>query len=309
MMSQNKKSNFGKKTAFSFIELAIVVAIIGALFGIIIGGQSVVRASKISNARSLTKSSPAAEIEGLVLWFESASIDSFDQKNPANNTIIATWKDINPKAITINDVTQSTVGAQPTYIKEGINGVPAVRFDGNDFLRNANPKLPTENNERTLFIVAGNGVDNSTWDFVFHYGSAANLQSFDVPLFDGLADTTKGVGIHLYSNDYLISTESGTKSKIISVTYKYTTAGTLASNMQIYINSFYKAADSGRNVNSNLILNTTSTDLVLGAGVLGGVERARVDIGEIIMFNRMLTTEERKSIESYLSKKWGIDLI
>ena len=148
-MNHFPKQNFKKASAFSFIELAVVVAIIGVLFGAILGAQSLLKNSRATNARALTKSSPVADMDNLALWLESTSSDSFDIETPLNNTIIANWKDINPKAITVNDVAQGTVINQPIFIKDAINGIPAVRFDGNDFLRNAEPKLPTENNERT----------------------------------------------------------------------------------------------------------------------------------------------------------------
>jgi hypothetical protein len=41
-------------------------------------------------------------------------------------------------------------------------------------------------------------------------------------------------------------------------------------------------------------------------GSLGGSDKFKGSIGEIIMFARALKSEERISIEGYLKQKWGI---
>ncbi|MBL6664214.1 MAG: prepilin-type N-terminal cleavage/methylation domain-containing protein, partial [Rickettsiales bacterium] len=50
------------KTAFSLLELSIVIVIIGVLIVGVIGGKHIIKKSRISTAQSLTSSSPISGI-------------------------------------------------------------------------------------------------------------------------------------------------------------------------------------------------------------------------------------------------------
>jgi hypothetical protein len=52
--------------------------------------------------------------------------------------------------------------------------------------------------------------------------------------------------------------------------------------------------------------NRASTAINNTIGVTYSTEYMNGQIGEIIIFDRALKTEERKSIEQYLGKKWSI---
>ena len=77
--------------------------------------------------------------------------------------------------------------------------------------------------------------------------------------------------------------------------------------------------DNGTNgtLYSNKVAGTaTATGAAKNIGILNigsynsGSTRAHYldgDIGEIIIFNRALKNEERKAVEDYLAKKWGIN--
>lgn len=84
----------------------------------------------------------------------------------------------------------------------------------------------------------------------------------------------------------------------------------------------YIAASVFNNTNNIVYLNGTaqtavastgtfdSTRLLIGARwVTSGLGNFyNGNVAEIIIFNRALKTEERKSIESYLGKKWGVKI-
>lgn len=40
----------------------------------------------------------------------------------------------------------------------------------------------------------------------------------------------------------------------------------------------------------------------------GNRHTTKMDVGEVIVYGRVLKTKERKSVESYLSKKWNVKI-
>jgi prepilin-type N-terminal cleavage/methylation domain-containing protein len=66
-----------KITAFSLIELSIVILVIGLLIAGALQGSNMISKAALSSARTLTESSPVASIRSLSLWFESTSKASF----------------------------------------------------------------------------------------------------------------------------------------------------------------------------------------------------------------------------------------
>ena len=71
---QNKSP---KPSAFSLIELSIVLIIIGLLAGGIVAGSVLVKRARIESAKSLTNKSPIKATEDLAMWFEGSLSDSF----------------------------------------------------------------------------------------------------------------------------------------------------------------------------------------------------------------------------------------
>ena len=66
-----------KIKAFTIIEMAIVILVIGALVVGILGSSVLIKRFKISTAQSLTVSSPVNGISDSVLWLESSLDKSF----------------------------------------------------------------------------------------------------------------------------------------------------------------------------------------------------------------------------------------
>ena len=162
------KSDF-KKTAFSLIELSVVVLIIGILIAGITAGSRLVRNSKLASAAQFTKSSDINSIPDLVLWLEPTQENSFattstnsgnltyanvaslqdanyikDTLRPDNREYVARWNDINPRAVPGNkkSVYQEVAAQRPMYIANAINGLPALQFDGTEsFLYSLNNNI------------------------------------------------------------------------------------------------------------------------------------------------------------------------
>ncbi len=162
------KNNF--KKAFSLIEISMVILIVGILIAGISKGLDLVNDMRIATARALTDKAPMFGMENLEMWLETTSENSLatgtgtsftNVANPPDKKEIGRWNDINPTLINPNNknhATQSTLAYQPLYVQDGINGLPALLFDGKsqveggDYFDIKNGK--TNFIEFTIFIVA-----------------------------------------------------------------------------------------------------------------------------------------------------------
>jgi len=279
-------------SAFSLIELSIVLLIIGVITGGIIAGQKTISLARLASARMLTNSSPVNTIEDLILWVEATSKDSFSASERIDNAPVSTWNDVNNQSTLEFDATQDVADDdQPTYGGDAINGLPALSFDGiNDY-----------------FII-DSFLDPLTTDFTMFVvikASPSAAQQLVLQQTDG-----SGFGrsmFNIVSGGDITSFVGGSA----------TTGDAISSGIpQIHV---LKVEDNGVNstisisTNSGTIYSTTQTpesaDGVFHIGVhknLGSPLNG--NIGELIVYDRALSTFEIDQIEEYLSKKWKIDI-
>ncbi len=85
-------------SAFSLIEISIVILIIGILVAGVTQSSRLISQAKLSGAKSMTQSAPVSSIKNLALWIESTSDASFQSSDLDDGTAITTWNDINPQA-------------------------------------------------------------------------------------------------------------------------------------------------------------------------------------------------------------------
>ena len=161
-MSKKYSCKKSFKTAFSLVELSIVVLIIGILIAGISQSSRLVRAMKLSTARSLTRSSDVNSIRNLTAWFDATAEGVFSTfcsssdtnansstdltsttrsynaaNNPAGSTpssayvspehrqVVRLWKDSNPQDTDAEKVileSRSTTCATKDYSSSGTLG-------------------------------------------------------------------------------------------------------------------------------------------------------------------------------------------
>ena len=131
-----------KHTAFSLIELSIVILIIGILVAGVTQGSRLITRMKVASARAQTQSAPVNSIRDIVGWWETTLEQSFGGNEPEESaaggtTGVATWYDINPQAITKNNATQATAANNPGYTitsSTTLNGLPTLQFNSSQYL-------------------------------------------------------------------------------------------------------------------------------------------------------------------------------
>jgi len=147
-MKQIKTMLKNKKQAFSIIEIAVVLAVIGILLSSVIIGKNLVDKAKIANAQTLTTNSVVHSLDkNLVFWHET----SFGQEVYNNNT----WFDYQQDKTKKNNATTSSA---PQLLEDSgnlINNIPALNFTSSQFL--TQPALLNLNSSYcTIFAVHSN---------------------------------------------------------------------------------------------------------------------------------------------------------
>jgi prepilin-type N-terminal cleavage/methylation domain-containing protein len=176
-------------SAFSLVELSVVIIIIGILIAGVTNGTSLIADFRIKTAQSLTRSSPVAAMEDIVLWLETTSKESFSTKEAVDQSIITNWYDVNPSAALKNNANNpsDTPSDNPTYKESCLNYLPCVYFNGTNNWIDTTRTLGTAN-EITIFTVttlpAAGSVD-ATASSIISAGQSWGTGSFILKRLNG----------------------------------------------------------------------------------------------------------------------------
>jgi prepilin-type N-terminal cleavage/methylation domain-containing protein len=284
------------RTAFSLIELSVVILIIGILITGVMKGASLISASRLASARSITAKSSVGEIPDLMAWYETTSTKSFKSPSMANDTIVGYWDDISPKCINKNKPTDipsgktcntliASSGMEPKYSNSGINSLPAVKFSGNQFLNLTQFTTSSLSSATKIIVFATNSKP---------LASLANL------LNNSNSSPVQQVGLTT-SNSIIMTNGNGTNATITS-TYSLKTPYILTAIFSnVTGNNNYSFSQKSLTKIATNIGSNTMQGLRVGGGFDG-------EIAEIIIFSRSLKTSELQEVFSYLNKKYKITL-
>lgn len=280
-----------KRKAFSLLEISIVMAIISfLLFGIMQGGN-LIKKSKVGSAISITHASPVPNIEGLTLWLETTMPGSLKNEESVNGALVSTWYDISNSRYSVINFSQEVSTSRPTYATDSINGLPAIAFNGSQLLTRASLISDfVQDNQGTIFIVIRYLSESGSvfiWEGSGSYKLNAHILLQDNNLYFNF-DFGNCCGNDARTGDII----SGfiKKNNIVSLV-KYPASATT------YING--SSFKNNSSANGSFVNQTSSSNMNIGSAFNGA-------IGEIIIYNRSLTDQERKDVETYLSKKWEI---
>lgn len=308
MIKQNRKTK-----AFSLIELSIVIVIIGILISGVIQGSNLIYGARLNTARSLSQKSPIIAMEDLILWMdvtqEGVTTNADGLIDVEEGEYIDIWRDVNPQAKSNMAFTAPASTNRPIYREEGINGLPALEFDGledlsnGDYLSTPETMATRQPNNHTIFAV-----------FAPIEGNDNPLQGVLVKL-DGTRNSPYSVVFHGNSNRVVsLSNSSENNTEFISNNVKQVTKAIIAtvthnsdnitSGFHLYING--GNLDTG---DANTSVRPSGDALVIGRQREASATRfCKCFISEIIMFDRVLENSERDLVEEYLGRKWSIVL-
>jgi prepilin-type N-terminal cleavage/methylation domain-containing protein len=285
------------KSAFTMIELSIVILVISVMVVGVVTGKSLIAKSRLANAKSLTRQSVINDLgDDLIAWYETSLEGSFIPSETKNDgSYITLWKDSNKNAVNKNDafaVTPLNISNQPSlYQNVFYNSIPGLRFSGAQYLNFDGKKFAK--NSYTVFVVEQRRSGKSQNYFIAggNYEGNGNLHL-------GYRNNFSITQAH-FSNDF----------DVLNIFPAYS-----ASSPTPRIHTFLFNNSIGKQYTLNGRFAYTKSPAQLAP--LNSFNSARVglyngvfyegDLAEIIMFKRSLKTEEVEAIESYLGSKYGI---
>ncbi len=231
-------------------------------------------------------------IAGQVLWLDAADASTIrdgDGDNAATGTgganngfsgSVATWVD---KSASGFNVSNATAAQRPTYTLNALNGHNVLTFDGtNDRLVNTGAIIP--GNDYTMFIVFDRSIATGR-DAVFELGGGGSRNALFVN------DSANKLG--LYAN----STFYNSSGNYTPGTYEVVTMMHDVNAINMWRNGVNQLSTTG-------LTRASTTGIYVGDDSSGGDE-LNGHIAEIIVYDRDLTSDERRDVENYLATKWG----
>ncbi len=290
------------KKAFSIIELSIVLLIVGVIIAGIIQSKDLAQTFKLSNARSLTRSSPVTSINGLLFWAETTLDGAIsDAKTPRDAQTVSKFNNINWNLTQKNGLVQSDNSKKPLYKFNIINNLPALVFDGiDDYLSSESQIsnstfLPSNTNNTTFVVFNPHGAG---YLFSYYLSSASNFTLQAAAALDDEDNVNAQFSFPNLDNAITSDTKIINQPSIATI-YKEPDV------VEFFLNGLLVSSVADSN---SFESGSAPIDLAADRSLGHYDNFIKADIGEVIIYNRVLKTEERQEIEKYLSKKWGIEL-
>ena len=323
--------------AFSLVELSVVIIIIGILIAGVTQGSRLIDESRVKVAKSLTANSRIPSLEGLVVWYEPVLDSSFVEGEAVDGKIISQWNDNNPQnsirlnakaaqatdssKITYNGVSgaNSTNTSGPTYVEDGINHIPTLRFTN---AATTHVYLAVDAAMRNL------GRQSATLFVVVRYHSGSGFfidrvcQTNGVPTTNCISSSSLGeplFGLHVGNDGSLspyVRSDSGAFSLVGGAGYDsgydlvagrgyiLTLQRDYNNNFVLYVNG--SSAYSANSTKSDSAGESMSLDPYKIGCHADTAQDTDIDISEFIFFSGSMKKGNRETIEDYLGKKYGI---
>ena len=274
------------KKAFSLVELSLVLLVIGLLAVAMTKGASLIDSARISSARSLTSSSGVNEIDGISVWYETTLKDSVAGEDRVNNNPVAYWQDVSSQ-YNISQSLNRLTGPDDSslvYHSEGIGKLPSILFTSSGKF-SLTSLASGGSNLVTIFAVLSPTLSLGGSKMTF-------LDSVNTSVDNAISLNSSSLGIDSGGSNFTLTSS-------FAVSEKYVMAVYLSQDSKLFVNDVDNST-------------TSSTAGVTGFdGLRVGTDRNGANkftglISEVIIYDRLLTSEERRLVMSYLAKKYKI---
>jgi hypothetical protein len=245
-----------------------------------------------------------AELPALALWLDGADLDGdgaaegLEEGGQAGG-VVSAWAD---KSGSGRSVAQATAANRPTLRLDGVGGVPAVFFDGNDMLTGA-PGIFATSDLITVAIVA-TFEDTTSRRQLFEFGpTTACCNHFYI---EQNTYNTAGSRYGLYASstafDSSVPTSAG--PKLFTLISDTRAGNAVVANTAYHVDGMLASlvVRAGWNTYAGF---SAFTSFGIGAGGFWhGMHHGQ--IAEIVVSNTLASTAERQKLEGYLAHKWGL---
>jgi hypothetical protein len=232
------------------------------------------------------------EVSGLLAWFKADDINTLDTNQVTiigNDIFVKKWISHNGQ----NYAAQSTVINRPLFVQSAIEENPVLRFDGINHLLISDLTPPLGNHTRTIIVMLSNANmtngNTAPNNHILQYGDYGNTYGLTCkPITSGAL-----IGNSYWSSFFYGIGKMDSEPKFITVVYS-------GSSDNFFVNGHF----AGTNFIS---LNTSPNFTMRIASRIGnGMERFAGDISEIIVYDTLLTKEQRRRVENYLAQKFKL---
>ena len=269
--------------------------------GLDAGGYLVVFASgKDRQPDAVAPLAPDA-LPGLELWLRAESVDPADAtqvRATPGGSFVRRWRDASGHG---QDAVSGNEASQPLWLPQGLDGHPALRFDGaNDQL--LLPAPPATNNFCLIAVFrtsqsheidpenAGGvgGVSGQRYLFGAQHGGDANAGS-------GLSVGTNGISVYEHGSSYMpalavSAAPVGSGAVVVAVNYD-----------ERRVSLHVQGVEVRSNLASPRAAVTAPMEIGSGAyGAFGG------DLAEVLLYRRALTPDERQGLARHFAARYGI---
>ena len=291
-----RKFNFKTPSAFTLVEISVVIIIIGILLAGISQVFEMISEASLKSARTLSKASRITRTDDLALWLDATSDKAFDKEKDDNSTV-SIWKDTNPKSTSPASSSSTLSSLYPSYILSGISSLPAVRF-----------KKTSATVGNCVTIPSQSFVNNSEDFTLFLIYNPKSLDDGIILEKNNATATNFPFSLELNSGFYKFSVKNSAntigitnpKQAIINTPNLIRLSRTKGSQIEITVNG---VSSTQSDTLTSSTLNTTE----LAIGCRNGTSPTSFisgDIGEIAFFDRNLSVKEKADIDEYFYKKW-----
>ncbi len=259
-----------------------------------------------TSAASVASRSPDSLSE-LQLWLRAEAITGL-----ADGASVSVWGDSSSNAYSANSV-DAGCDIDPTYRTAAMNGRPVVRFSGQDqecLTLGSNYIFSASDGMTIVAAVSSTETDDSEPDFVFDFGFHANtgigfyynssIAVFYTPgIFGGILPTLK------------FSRAAGTVTVLVARAAVGGSHLLRLDGSQSFTASTTLQGLSSVEITENPTRAVGSGPITIGGQSKTAVETGRFfkgDLGEIAVFNRVLSDAELAGLECYLGVRYGVRL-
>ncbi len=222
------------------------------------------------------------DITGLILWFDAEDSSTIT----LNGSDVSQWAD---KSVSGVDISMATEAQQPTVITAGQNGLDYVQYNVNDRLTNVSMTLAFS--AFTLFVAGSLSSDSG--EIVSMGIDIAGWVTADGFQFSQVAGTPDTFRLRRKFGDMDFTGDFGDGWRIAEAQY-----GSTAAEM----------FDNGSSIGTDTYADETEINPTkIGIGCeINEANPLTFDVGEIVMYDTKLSSDDAASVRTYLTNRWGL---
>ena len=229
---------------------------------------------------AMQAANPTMLTNGLSLWVRA---DAGVTKDGSNNVTAVV-----DQAAGYN-LAQSTSGTQPTWVANDLNGNPALRFNGSQWLANATAGISGLNQDMTVITVA--------------MTTAPTTQQY--PLYLGANNGTAGIdrAVGYQGSDEFFDTDGSCVGGLAPPSGTFAIESSLLEPGLANVDFYQNGISTGTGALTGA--QNLSLGITVGAAT-GGTNGWTGDVAEVLVYDHHLSQSELQQVTLYLATKYGL---